>query len=52
MLLYIVQVGFWIELPVQRRLCSILLNFGFQQMGHNGMVSSYTISTGILLVDG
>ena len=22
MLLYIVQVGFWMELPVQRRLCS------------------------------
>ena len=31
MLLYIVQVGFLIELPVQRRLCSILLNLDFSK---------------------
>ena len=28
MLLYIIHVGFWIELPVQRRICPIFLNNG------------------------
>ena len=27
MLLYIVQVGFWIELPVQMKLCPIFVKF-------------------------
>ena len=45
MSLYIVQVEFWVELLVQMILYPILLNYG--SIEHNGVVSSYMISTDI-----
>ena len=33
MLWYIVQVGFWIELPIQKRLCPIFVKLGIPVNG-------------------
>ena len=48
----IVQVRFWIELPIQRRLCPIFVKLWIPVNGTNGVVSSYTISTGFPWVNG
>ena len=42
----IVQVGFWVELPVQRRLCLIFVKLWIPMNGTHEEVSGYTISTG------
>ena len=40
------QVGFWIELPVQRRLCPVFVKLWIPVNGTYEGVSGYTISTG------
>ena len=50
MLLYILQVVFWVELPVQRGLCPIFVKLwvlvkGTQQCGI-GLLDSHKFSTG------
>ena len=48
----IVQVVFWVELPVQRRLCPIfVISWVPKKRGHDGVVSGYSISMSIPRVD-
>ena len=48
----IVHVIFWVELPVQRRLCPIFVkSWVSEKRGHDGVVSGYLTSTSIPRVD-
>ena len=48
----IVQVVFWVELPLQRRLCSIFVKSWVPEKGHVGVVSGYSTSMSIPRIDG
>ena len=49
----IAQVLFWVEPPVQRRICSIFVKSWVpKKMGLNGVVSGYLSSTNLPWVDG
>ena len=46
-----VQVVFWVELPIQKRSARFSLNHRSQKREHDGVVSGYSTSTGIPWVD-
>ena len=43
---------FWVELPIQRKLCPIFINHGSWKRGHGGVVSSDPTSTSLSRVEG
>ena len=47
----IVQVVFWVELPIQRRLCPIFIKSWVPERGHDVVVTGYSTSTSIPKVD-
>ena len=48
----IIQVVFWVELPIQRRLFPIFVKSWVpEKRGHDGVVSGYSTSTSIPRVD-
>ena len=48
----IVHGVFWVELPVQRKLCSIFGKSWSRKRGHDVVVSGYSTSTSIPRIDG
>ena len=48
----IAKVVFWVDLPVQRRLCPIFVKSWVPKKGHDGVVSGYPTCTSLSWVDG